>query len=267
MINVTGGVSQRNGLCGRQYAVKRGSLVYLIIIILVATLGWAEETRTASPAWQVAQSTATPQAANASAQTSDHNMRWIETSAENINKGKTFFAACGACHGLQGEGRQGIGPRLNSKTFLAAASDDFLMQTISKGRAGTTMIPWGASYQPDVIESIIAYIRSLNPVPPATLNESPLAGDATSGQELYASICAACHGRTGAGYQETANGTGIGRAAFLNEVSNGYLRYIIKHGKSGTKMRPFDEASKVAVANLTDQQIDDVIAYLRSQSW
>lgn len=265
MINLTGGVSQKDGLQMRQCAVKRVSLACLII--LVAAHGWTAERLTASSTGQAAQSSATPQSANTPAQSSGSNMRWIATTPENVNKGKTFFAACGACHGLQGEGRQGIGPRLNSKTFLAAASDDFLMRTITKGRAGTTMIPWGASYQPDVIESIIAYIRSLNPVPAATLNESPLAGDAASGQEIYASICAACHGRTGAGYQETANGTGIGRAAFLNEVSNGYLRYIIKYGKSGTKMRPFDEGSKVAVANLTDQQIDDVIAYLRSQSW
>lgn len=266
MMNRTGGVCQKGGVRVHQRAAEGVGLACLIIV-LIAMHSWAQETLTASSRFRVAQSTATPPLANAPMRTSEAKMRWIATSAENVNKGKMFFAACGACHGTQGEGRQGIGPRLNSKTFLAAASDDFLMRTISKGRAGTTMIPWGASYQPDVIESIIAYIRSLNPVPAATLNESPLAGDVTRGQALYASICAACHGRTGAGYQETANGTGIGRAAFLNEVSNGYLRYIIKHGKSGTKMRPFDKKSKVAVANLTDQQIDDVIAYLRSQSW
>ncbi len=125
----------------------------------------------------------------------------------------------------------------------------------------------GASFKDEDIQNLIAYIRSLNPAPAATLNESPLKGDAARGAELYNTICAACHGRTGAGYQETANGTGIGRAAFLDSVSNGFLRYIIKHGKSGTQMRPFSKNSKVAVANLTDQQIDDVITHLRSQSW
>jgi len=160
-----------------------------------------------------------------------------------------------------------MGPRLNSDTFLAAASDDFLVRTIRQGRAETTMIPWGASFQEEDIQSLVAYLRSLNPVPAATLNESLLNGDVPRGAALYATICAACHGRTGAGYQETANGTGIGRTAFLDSVSNGFLRYIIKHGKSGTQMRPFAKDSKVAVANLTDQQVDDVIAYLRSQSW
>ena len=198
---------------------------------------------------------------------SEANMRWIDANVDSVAKGKALFAACGACHGEQGEGRQGMGPRLNSDTFLAAASDDFLVRTISQGRAGTTMIGWGASYPAEDIQSIVAYLRSLNPAPAAALNEAPLKGDAARGAELYASICAACHGRTGAGYQETANGTGIGRAAFLGSVSDGFLRYIIKHGKSGTQMRPFDTTSKVAVANLTDQQIDDVIAHLRAQSW
>ncbi len=198
---------------------------------------------------------------------SQGKMRSIENNPASVAKGKALFAACGACHGTQGEGRLGIGPRLNSDTFLAAASDDFLVRTIRQGRAGTTMIPWGASFKEEDIQSLVAYIRTLNPVSAATLNESPLNGDASRGMELYATICAACHGRTGAGYQETANGTGIGRTAFLDSVSNGFLRYIIKHGKSGTQMKPFDKDSKVAVANLTDQQVDDVIAHLRSQSW
>lgn len=195
------------------------------------------------------------------------NMRWIKNDSATVAKGQALFAACGACHGMQGEGRQGIGPRLNSKTFLAAASDDLLVQTISQGRAGTTMIPWGTTYKKEDIQSIVAYIRSLNPAPAATLNESPLNGDATRGSDVYSTICAACHGKSGAGYQETANGTGIGRAAFLDSVGNGFLRYIIKHGKSGTQMKPFNKDSKVAVANLTDQQVDDVIVYLRSKSW
>lgn len=198
---------------------------------------------------------------------SEGNMRWIDNDPATVTKGKALFTACGACHGMQGEGRQGMGPRLNSDSFLAAASDDFLVRTISQGRAGTTMIPWGTTLKEDDIQSLVAYIRSLNPTPTARLDESPLNGDVTRGSELYGTICAACHGKSGAGYQETANGTGIGRAAFLNSVSNGFLRYIIKHGKSGTQMRPFDKDSKVAVANLTDQQVDDVIAYLRSESW
>ena len=248
-----------------QHAMVAGGLAFLIII-LVSTHVWSQGNPIGSTPQLLSQSVAATNT-NSSSPSSDAKMRWIGNNPEKVSKGKALFAACGACHGMQGEGRQGIGPRLNSETFLAAASDDFLVQTISQGRAGTTMIPWGASFQADDIQSIVAYIRSLNPVPAATLNQSPLKGDAARGAKLYASICAACHGNSGAGYQETANGTGIGRAAFLNTVSDGFLRYIIKHGKSGTPMRPFDKDSKVAVANLTEQQVDDVIVHLRSQSW
>lgn len=195
-------------------------------------------------------------------------MRTLEPTPERAAQGKALFAACGACHGVTGEGRTGIGPRLASDSFLAAASDDFLVRTIAKGRTGTTMIPWGASYDQDQIGSIVIYLRSLNPVPPVQLDESALGGNAAAGAPTFDGICAQCHGRSGGGYQESANGTGIGRKAFLDEVSNGYLRYVIKHGKTGTAMRSFSaETTATAVANLTEQQIDDVIAYLRSKAW
>ena len=196
-----------------------------------------------------------------------NDMRTIEVTPEKVNMGKTLFAACGACHGQSGEGRIGMGPRLNSRGFLAAASDKFLVETIAKGRSGTTMIPWGMSYKTEQIESIVAYMRSLNPVPPAKLDESSLKGSDFHGKAVWDSICAACHGNSGAGYMETANGTGIGRKAFLDTASNGYLRYIINNGKDQTMMRGFAKKNVTAVANLSDQEIEDVIVYLRKNAW
>lgn len=193
-------------------------------------------------------------------------MREVELTDQKVAEGKALFATCAGCHGQEGVGMVGQGPRLNSATFLAAASDHFLKTTITNGRAGTTMVPWGASLKPEQIESVIAYIRSLNPVEPAQLNQEPLVADVEHGQELFKSICSACHGRTGAGYMETANGTGIGRKAFLDSVSNGYLRELVQKGKSQTQMRPFSGA-KVSVAKLSPKEIDDVIGYLRTQAW
>ncbi len=80
-------------------------------------------------------------------------------------------------------------------------------------------------------------------------------------------MCSGCHGRSGAGYQETANGTGIGRKAFLDAASNGFIRYIVSYGKSQTKMRGFASKNITAVANLSDQEIEDTIAYLRANAW
>ncbi len=46
---------------------------------------------------------------------------------------------CGACHGLTLKG--GLGPALLPEN-LATLSDDFLINTIQKGRKGTAMPPW-----------------------------------------------------------------------------------------------------------------------------
>ena len=196
---------------------------------------------------------------------SGEKQRTIEVTQKKVAVGKALFAACSACHGPTGDGKTGMGPRLNSRSFLAAASDHFLMETISKGRAGTTMIGWESTQNAQQIESIVAYIRSLNPVSSVTLDHSKLKGNAKKGEEIYGSICAACHGKNGGGYMETANGTGIGRKAFLDVADNGFLRYIIKYGKDQTMMRPFS-GSRMSVANLNDTEIEDVIAYLRKQA-
>ena len=193
-------------------------------------------------------------------------MRSIEVKPRTAAVGSEKFKPCVQCHGEEGAGRIGVGPRLNSETFLAAASDEMLFNTIKNGRAGTTMVSWEKSgYSDKDIENVIAYIRSWNEVAPAELNESDLKGDPKAGEVVFNSICAACHGRTGAGYQETANGTGIGRRGFLNSASNGFLRYIIKHGKTGSKMRSFTDGANVA--DLTDADIENVIAFLRAEAW
>lgn len=177
-----------------------------------------------------------------------------------------FLTKCSQCHGPDAEGRIGIGPRLASKSFLEAATDEMLMTTIRDGRAGTTMASWSSLGDAD-LESIIAYLRNTVPHTQAELDEAPLAGDAERGATLFRSICARCHGRSGGGYLESSGGTGIGREAFLSSVSNGYLRHVIKNGKSQTPMRGFEGDDPMALANLGKTEIDDVITFLRRESW
>ncbi|MEO2169343.1 MAG: c-type cytochrome [bacterium] len=193
--------------------------------------------------------------------------RWVDSSPSSIELGKATFGLCIGCHGDEATGRIGIGPRIASKSYLAAATDDFLMQTIKGGRIGTAMVPWGAILNDEQIRGLIAYLRSLQPVDQAALDESKLEGDATKGERIFRNICTGCHGRSGAGYQETANGTGIGRRAFLDSATDGFIRYIVGQGKSQTKMRGFGAGNVTAVANLSAQEIDDTIVYLRANAW
>jgi cytochrome c oxidase cbb3-type subunit 3 len=244
----------------------RGLGLGLTLGTVMALGACGQESGTEGPATGSTEGAAT-EASGHEAPTPPAALRTIEITPEMVSAGETIFARCQGCHGEHGEGKQGIGPHLNSDTFLAAASDEFLFNTIKHGREGTTMIAWGDSMSDDEINQVVAYVRSFSEAPAAELNEGPLAGDADAGEEIFGAICAACHGRTGAGYQETSNGTGIGRHAFLSTATNGYLRYIAKNGKSNTRMRGFANGDEVAVANLTDEQIENVIAYMRREAW
>jgi cbb3-type cytochrome c oxidase subunit III len=56
--------------------------------------------------------------------------------------GKALFAQrCAECHGKAGEGQKA--PALNNQEFLSAASNGFLLATITIGRSGTEMPSWG----------------------------------------------------------------------------------------------------------------------------
>jgi mono/diheme cytochrome c family protein len=89
-------------------------------------------------------------------------LRWVNASAEAGQR--LFAAACSGCHGKQGGGGEGLA--LNNKVLLEAASDTYLVETISRGRRGTIMEGF---LQPSAarqtlsrgeIESIVAYLRS-----------------------------------------------------------------------------------------------------------
>jgi len=52
-----------------------------------------------------------------------------------------FKERCAECHGPTGEGIKG--PALNNQEFLSAASNGYLMATMTLGRIGTGMPSWG----------------------------------------------------------------------------------------------------------------------------
>jgi|GEM_PF-751221 len=176
---------------------------------------------------------------------------------------KTFLMNCGACHQPDGSGRPGMAPSIRNRDFLAIASDDFIKKTIKNGRVGTTMVA-----RPDLSEKqvsdIIAFLRSLkidNPVNITVDINKKIDGNAEMGAKRFAQHCAACHGPKGEGYVAGVPGPGIGRKGFLDVACDDYILQTVKQGRIGTAMMPFSGAK--GLANLTDDEIGDIISYLR----
>ncbi len=83
----------------------------------------------------------------------------------NTSLGKTLFTNnCGECHGDNGKGL--IAPALNNQEFLSAASNGYILATITIGRSNTKMPGWGYESEEYKVlsskerEDITAFIRS-----------------------------------------------------------------------------------------------------------
>jgi len=80
--------------------------------------------------------------------------------AGQVSAGEAAYTMCASCHGPEGDGQTGLAPRLNSQTFLAAVSNDFLTETIRDGRPGSNMVPWYGGLGDATLRNIVAYLRS-----------------------------------------------------------------------------------------------------------
>lgn len=171
---------------------------------------------------------------------------------------------CIFCHQEDAIGKPGTAPSLTNKEFLSIAPVDFLTKTIENGRPGTGM-PSFRHLGKEKIQAIIAFLRSHATLPDRIkeVDAQPVnQGDPRFGKTWFDQVCSTCHGPEGNGYAAGGTGTAIGKAGFLDTVSDGFIRVTIKEGRSNTRMRAFFGAS--GLANLSDREIDDIIAYLRT---
>jgi len=89
--------------------------------------------------------------------------RWV--TADAAAGRRTFESTCSGCHGAKGEG--GEGPALNNIVLRDAATDTFLVETISRGRRGTVMegfltpTPVRPALTRAEIEAVVAHLRVL----------------------------------------------------------------------------------------------------------
>lgn len=81
-------------------------------------------------------------------------------------QGKEIYGAkCVACHGDRGQG--GIGPNLTDEYWLHGANLVELARVVTKGVADKGMPPWGPLLKDSEVQSVVAYVRSLQGSRPA----------------------------------------------------------------------------------------------------
>lgn len=77
-------------------------------------------------------------------------------------EGKRLFlkTGCYACHGHEAEGA--VGPDLTDDEWIYKPTDSMIFNTISRGRSGTIMAPFGDQLKPDEIWKIVEFLRDKN---------------------------------------------------------------------------------------------------------
>ena len=138
---------------------------------------------------------------------------------EDLALGRSLYAAnCTTCHGENAEGGTAPhpdpeveaawpAPRLNNiaarydDSNVVTDLEDFIEQTLYRGRPGTPMPAWGSAFQGPMndqqIEAITTYLLAIQTGELEEPDAQAFAGQ--SGEDLYQNNCARCHGQDAQG--------------------------------------------------------------------
>ncbi len=177
---------------------------------------------------------------------------------------KLFADNCAVCHGQFGEG--GPNPANPSETIVPISSSEFLKtrddvtlrNIISQGQPNFGMSPFGSSYggplSDDQIDALLAYIRSWEANPPVSLPPEVASGRAAlNGSQIFANVCASCHGAHGEG----GIGPSFNTQDFQNRYDDQALLNTITNGREATPMIAWGEV-------LSPDQLQQLVHYIRT---
>lgn len=175
-----------------------------------------------------------------------------------------FASNCAGCHGQYGEGgpnpanpSQTIVP-ISSAEFLKTRDDFTLRNIISQGQPNFGMSPFGSAYggplSDDQVDALVAYIRTWEANPPVSLPTEVAPGrSALTGSQVFASVCARCHGAQGEG----GIGPALNTADFQSRYDDQALLDAISKGHEATPMVAWGEL-------LSPDQLQQLVQYIRT---
>ncbi len=161
--------------------------------------------------------------------------------------GSIFIVQCAPCHGLQADGMDGKAADLNHR--IAEASIKHVVQSGSNNqllgmempmpdRNGLMNANTGALITDAEIDSVAKYVAG--------------GMKGTAGADVFAGVCAACHGPDGKGMDMVAPG--------ITEFNPTLVANVLKHGKKGAI------GAMPAFNNLTEVQVKALGAYVTGLS-
>jgi cytochrome c553 len=155
-------------------------------------------------------------------------------------------AACTSCHGADGNSKTAGTPNLAGQQpiYFVAATQEYL----TGARASAPMDPMLRKLGKLDIESVALYFASQTPAP----RSAPPKGDAAAGEPKTA-VCGGCHGSHGVSTDAATPSLASEDPQYLTQAIKAY-RTTRKHALMAR-----------LVANLSDQDIDNIVAFYTTQ--
>lgn len=213
-----------------------------------------------------------------------------QNSLKLVSAQTLYNNTCKICHGDDGQGIPRLGKPLRNSAYVQDNTDETLFSIIADGRmpedplntTGTLMPPRGAqNMSDDAIHKVIGYLREMQDTTQPTVSvdawivEQSAASEIViddsilnhPGREIFVASCSACHGPNGEGIE------GLGKpfttSEFVRSSTDKELMTMIKMGRpvwDAANTTGLDMPSKGGNPAITDDQLDDIIAYIRSVS-
>src|SRR5450830_671092 len=160
--------------------------------------------------------------------------------------GKAVATTCAHCHGENGNSKTPGTPNLAGQQpiYFVAATQEYL----TGARASAPMDPMLRKLSKLDLESVALYYASQTPTP----RSAPATGDAAAGEPRTA-VCGGCHGSHGLSTDSATPSLASEDPQYLTQAINAY-RTTRKH-----------DLMRRLVANLSDQDIDNVVAFYVTQ--